>query len=124
MSTRLERRVVAKTAAYTISPAKGDRCGTTFTNRGASGSVTFTLPTPSSALAGYWYQFRGVADQNIVVATATADTLITLNDAAADSVSAETSSQKIGAVIEAFCDGTSWFANVLSVGVTQTVTTA
>ena len=58
---------IAKTAAYTI-PAKGFE-GTVFTNRGASGSVTFTLPIAPKA--GDRYAFaKSVSDQTIVVSSA------------------------------------------------------
>lgn len=121
MSTRKGfARVVAKTADYTVTAAR-DSNGTVFTNRGASGTVIFTLPPPSSVYAGWNYDFRAYADQTITVKTTTADTLVALNDIAADSVSAQTGSAIIGAFIQAFCDGTSWFVNVLSVGTTQTV---
>jgi hypothetical protein len=123
MSTRLERRVIAKTADYTVSLAR-DRSGSVFTNRGAGGTVVFTLPPASAAAKGYTYEFRGVADYAITVASAVADTLVALNDAAADSVSASTASGLIGARIDAFCDGTQWFANVVAIGVTQTIATA
>ena len=42
---------VAKTAAYTV---KATEAGTVFTNEAATGSVTFTLPTPQK---GLWYTF-------------------------------------------------------------------
>lgn len=122
MSVRLTRRVVAKTADYTIKPPM-DAPGTTFTNRGASGAVIFTLPAPGENVKGYWYRFVSHAAQDVTVKTATADTLVTKNDAAADSVAASTTNEEIGAVIEAFCDGTSWFVYGLSVGHTFTVAT-
>ncbi|MGE0590912.1 MAG: hypothetical protein AB7G23_03030 [Vicinamibacterales bacterium] len=129
MSTRLEQRVVAKTADYAISPAKGDNPGQVFTNAGASGAVVFTLPTPTRALLGFWYDFLGVADQSITVAAATADTLITKNDVAADSIALSTSGEKIGGHIRVTCVKTGsttyqWLAVGLSVGHTFTVVTA
>lgn len=123
MSTRLNRRVVAKTAAYTIKPPM-DACGTVFTNRGATGGVTFTLPAPNLGLAGYWYRFKGLADFAITVASETADTLIALDDIAADSVAIATANEIIGGEIEAFCDGVSWYASGIAVGHTYTVATA
>lgn len=119
------RPVVSKTASYTILPTDQ---GTDWNNAGASGAVTFTLPAPSPALLGVRHRFMGVADQNIIVATATADTLITKHDAAADSIALQTSSEKIGGVIEAICinnGGTyQWLAFGASVGHTFTVVTA
>lgn len=127
MSTRLERRHVAKTASYTIKPDT-DKPGTVFTNAGAGGAVTFTLPTPNKAVLGWWYRFLGVADQNIIVQPPTADTLIVINDVAADSLALQTAGQKIGGVIEVQCvesaSGTyRWSAYGITVGHTFTVVT-
>lgn len=127
MSTRHERRVVAKTADYTINPAL-DSPGTVFTNGGASGAVIFTLPAPGQGTRGWWYRFVVLADQNVTVKTATADTLLTKNDAAADSVAVSTSGEKIGAVMEAQCVETAagtfrWAVAGLSVGHTFTIAT-
>ena len=123
MSTRLERRIVRKTAAYTIRPPF-DRPGTTFTNAGATGSVTITLPAPTKAVFGWWYRFKALAAETFVVAAPTADTLVALSDAAADSVSVPT----IGGEIEAVCIETSagvyrWAASGIAVGHTYTVNT-
>lgn len=128
MSTRLARRVVAKTANYTVNPNL-DSAGTIFTNAGAAGTITFTLPAITSrAFLGFWYRFRGVADQTVTVATAVADTLLTLNDVAADSLSFSTGGQKIGAEIEAIVIETSpgvfrWAAAGQAVGFTYTIAT-
>jgi hypothetical protein len=120
----LNRAPVAKTANYQIlSPlqaATGDASGTCFTTRGAGGAVTFTLPAISAALAGVWYEFVGVANQNIGVAAA-AGTVVTFNNAAATSVTASTAGGKIGAHFRAVCDGTSWHVIGDTVGVTYTV---
>jgi hypothetical protein len=113
---------VAKTADYTIDPAV-DPSGTVFTNRGAAGAVVFTLPAARAALAGFVYTFKVHANQNVTVASNPVDTLVTLNDAAADSLAASTTNEKIGAEIRAFCDGTSWFASGVAVGHTYTIAT-
>jgi hypothetical protein len=109
------KRFVAKTADYTIlSPLTaggGDRSGTIFTNRGAVGTVNFTLPAPALALAGVHYDFVTVAAQIMGVLTATADTLITDNDATADSLS---TAARIGVQLRLVCDGTSWIATLAS----------
>lgn len=123
MSTRLERRTVRKTAAYTLRPPF-DRPGTVFTNAGAVGSVTFTLPAPTRAVLGHWYRFVALVAQAVVVAAPTADTLVALGDTAADSVQVST----IGGEIEAKCIETSagvyrWAASGVAVGHTYTVNT-
>lgn len=120
-------RIKAKTADYTIlSPATssaGDPSGTIFTNRGAAGAVTFTLPAPVAALAGVFYEFLGIADQNFAIAGAAVDTLLVVNDAAADTLTVSTASHKIGAHMRVVCDGTIWAAYGDSVGDTFTVAT-
>lgn len=114
-------RVVAKVADYAVLATDGS--GTTFTNRGAAGTVVFTLPVASPQLAGYRFRFKGHAAQTITVASSPADTLVCLNDVAADSLSLSTGGQIIGGEIEAFCDGTSWFASVITVGHAGTIAT-
>lgn len=117
------RAPVAKVNNYQIlSPATGagDASGTCFTTRGAAGAVTFTLPAVALNLMGVWYEFDGVANQNIGVAAA-AGTIVTFNNAAATSVTASTAGGKIGAHFRAICDGTSWHVIGDAVGVTYTV---
>lgn len=115
-------RIVAKTANYTIRPDV-DQSGTCFTNRGAGGAVTFTLPTPGIRCKGWYYRFYGIAGQNIIVAVPTVDTAVEFNDAAADSLALQTAGQLIGGMIEAFCDGTSWIVYGMTPGHTFTVAT-
>jgi len=110
----------AKTGNYTIAVAT-DPSGTIFTNRGAGAQVTFTLPAPAASLDGVFYEFVGVANQNLAVAGASAGQIVTFNNAAAASVTCSTASQKIGAHLTATCDGTSWWVNGDTVGVTYTV---
>jgi len=85
MSTRLEQRQVNKTANYTINSAV-DKAGQIFTNFGAGGAITLTLPTPGQGVFGWWYQFHALAAQNVVIATPVADTLVAPGDLTADSV--------------------------------------
>lgn len=80
--------------------------GSWFTNRGASGTVIFTLP--ASPKLGVWYRFSTVAAQTLTITAGTADTMIVFNDATADSVSFATGSAKIGASAEVVFDGTGW----------------
>jgi len=89
--------------------------GTFFTNTGATeAEIVFTLPAIST---GPWiFYFLAVADVNLKVSAATADTLLTFNDAEADSVSFETSSEKMGAGFMVWCDGTTVGAIPLGAG--------
>lgn len=111
--------VTAKTADYTVAVAT-DPSGACFTNRGAGGAVVFTLPAVTKQMAGTRYRFKGVANQSFTVA-GTAGEVVAFNNAAATSLACSTAGQKIGAVIEAECDGTSWILSGVSVGVTYTV---
>jgi hypothetical protein len=126
--TATQPTVTAKAANYTINPLV-DKPGTIFTNYGASGAVNFTLPAPVAALAGYVYDFLSVVDQNILVVAGTADTLIAIDDVAADSLAASTTDQKIAAYLRAICVQTGastyqWVAVTLNNGITGTVATA
>lgn len=112
----LKLPVKIKTADYTIVTGT-DASGTVFTNRGAIGTVIFTLPAPSQSIAGVFYDFIGLAAQTLTVKTATADTLIAFNDATADSMSVQTASELIGVSMRAVCDGTSWIALGTAVGI-------
>lgn len=125
MPLNLKQRVVDKSANYTVTRLN-DRPETIFTNRGATGAVTFTLPPPSFAYLGDAYNFRSVVDQNIVVAGATAGDVVTKHNAAASSVAASTNNEKIGAAIRAECIKTGdstykWLVFGVAVGHTYTV---
>ena len=86
--------VVAKTADYTVVAAD---YGKRFTTRGAGSAVNFTLPALSAVGAGWWCEFFNEADQNMTVTAADVDTEVVINDLAADSISFQTASEKIGA---------------------------
>ena len=68
--------ISAKTAAYTLI---AEDSGNIFTNRAATGSVTFTLPA-SADNDGMNAYFYAIADFAIVIATATAYTLVVPTD--------------------------------------------
>jgi hypothetical protein len=115
--------MVARATNYTVNPLV-DRAGTVFTTRGAAGAVVFTLPVISPGqLVGYFVEFLNVVDQNMSIVAPVADTLVTVNDAAADSVIFSTSNQKIGARALAQWDGTQWSVANQSVACTMTVNT-
>ena len=96
--------VLAKTADYTIT-SEDIKKNTLFTNRGASGAVVLTLPTASQDLAGHV----------ITVITVVAQTL-QVNQGAANLIrvggtsTSLTTPGAIGAFIEVFCDGSSFYA--------------
>lgn len=97
-------RTQVKTAAYQVLETDS---GTTFTTYGASASVTFTLP--SNPKAGLWYRFVIGADYEMVI-TGDADQLCTFNDLTATSVTFTTSGQHLGACLEVFADGNTFYA--------------
>lgn len=95
--------VTASTATLTA-----DDLGKTVCNVGASGTVTLTLPVPTTCTPGGDILVLSCADQTLTIASGTADTLITLNDIAADSVSLGTSSEKAGGGFVFTCVGSLW----------------
>ena len=111
--------ITVKTSSYSVLATD---MGKTFTTRGASGAVTFTLPAASSALSGAEVKFFNVADQNMLVAGADEE-IVCFNDLTADSIAFSTSSEKIGGGILAVCDGASWICVPLATEA-QTVTIA
>lgn len=86
-------RVVAKTASYTVLEADH---GTVFTTEGAGGAVTFTLPATADLPTGWYCDFFNAADQDMIVAGGTADTMVVFNDLAADSIAFSTTAEQIG----------------------------
>jgi hypothetical protein len=114
------RQVVAKTANYTVTAADNN---TIFTNQGAAGAVTFTLPTIAKGLR---YRFFGEAAQNVIVASVVTDTLVVFNDLAADSIALQTAGEIIGSGFEviANADATKWLVFVFLGAETATPTIA
>lgn len=124
MSLRMQAPTIAKTASFTVD-LNATKPGTRFTNAGAGGSVTITLPTPATGVAswdGWWCEFYGVADQTIILAAA-ANKAVTFNNAAATSIAAQTGGQKIGALLTAHWDAVlgKWHLAGAGAGVTITV---
>jgi hypothetical protein len=102
------RKISAKVAAYAVKP---EDFGTTFTNRGATASFTFTLPTVADLPAGWWCEFYGISASGFVVASAgSSDNIVALNDAGADTLTMTTTSLIIGAYVRMIWDGTSWLS--------------
>jgi hypothetical protein len=112
-------KIVAKTAAYTV---KASESGTIFTTVGATAAVTFTLP----AIADGPFRFTFIcgADVGMTVAAETADTILTMNDLAADSIAFDTTAERIGGTVEVYCDGTTLIALARMATEAQTPTIA
>lgn len=113
-----QRELIVATASVTLTAYD---VGKTVCNVGATGAVTVTLPTPASCKAGDDILVLSCADQDLTVASGTVDTLITLNDVAADSVALSTTSEKAGGGFLFTCVGSKWHVLVMCEE-TQTVT--
>ena len=94
--------VEAKTGNYTVTHQD---FGKIFTNRGAAGTITFTLPLSGAAFKGAWVEFYTAAAQSIAIATNPVDTLVVHADLTADSI---TTAATIGQHIKCISDGTGW----------------
>jgi hypothetical protein len=119
LGASLYRNISAKTAAYQILP--GD-IGKIFTNRGASGSVTLTLPVVTDIAAGWWCRFFVAANQALVIASqGSSDNITCFNELTGDTITIDTSAERIGFGCEVVWDGTGWDVFV-NQGETQTIT--
>jgi hypothetical protein len=104
----------------TAQTLKASQSGTIFHNVGLTASITVTLP--AIADGPYYFKIIQGAGYSIVVTSVVADTIITFNDAAADSVTFSSSSEIIGGHYEVICDGTSLFVLPILASEAQTVT--
>lgn len=99
-----------------------DDIGKDVFNTGATGVVTYTLPpVPSGGGRMRFINTGQVA--GIIVAALVADTMVTFNDTAADSLEMSSTNASIGGVIECVSDGSNWICWVASDGNTKTVNT-
>lgn len=87
-----QKMTVAKTASYALKVSDN---GKVFTNLGAGGAVTFTLPPIADVYDGWEVDFFVEADQTVTI-TAPSGKLIAFNNAAATSLAFSTASEKIG----------------------------
>lgn len=120
-------KVEAKTAAYQLTVNDN---GKVFTNRGAGGSVTFTLPPTTGLNVGFNARFFAcVTNQNLVIASSgSSDDIVAYNDIGADSITFSTSAKIAGASVMVIWDGTGWLCvpgtwNTGADGTTVTVAT-
>lgn len=118
---RVDGELITTTADITLGT---NDIGKIICNVGASASVTVTLPTAANCQPGGQILILSCADQNIVVTCATLDTLIIMNDIAADSTSLATSSEKAGGGFLCTCVGAKWHvAPMITEAQTQTTAT-
>jgi hypothetical protein len=94
---------IACTDATTVT---ADNSGAIYTTRGASKAITFTLPAKE---IGLHYTFLNAVGYNMTIASDAVNTMVTFNDATADSISFESENNLIGAAAWVFCDGTRWY---------------
>ena len=118
-TSQVKKKVTALTANTTLNAT---HIGGVITNRGAGGAITVTIPD-SGSHSGSWFEYYGLANQNVNFVAATAGDLVGINDAAVNSAHFNTANQLIGASAKFFSDGTSWFVVNQSVGATLTLVT-
>lgn len=111
-------RIVALTGTAQTLLARDS--GTIYHNVGLTASITVTLPAIASG--PFYFKIIQGAGFSIVVTSVVADTIITFNDAAADSVTFSTSSELIGGHYEVLCDGTNLFVLPILASEAQTLT--
>ncbi len=103
--TRREMRIPIEAVTSNRTLTQNDN-GKLFTNRGATGSVTFTLPTPGAAYKGMFFDFFVVADYALVLSAT--EGIVADDNNTADAVSYATADEMVGGSFRAVCDGTSW----------------
>ena len=101
--------VITHASSATLTIGESGACVTT---EGSAGAVTLTLPAVASS-KGVHYWFVNAEDQNMIIA-APADTMVTFNDVAADSIAFSTSSEKVGGGAFTYCDGAKWMMQLMT----------
>jgi hypothetical protein len=102
---------------YTL---KANQSGAIIHNAGITEATTLTLP--AIADGPFYFKIIQGAGYAITVTSVVADTIITFNDVAADSVTFSTTSEIIGGSYEVFCDGTYLFVLPVLASEAQTLT--
>ena len=110
---------VTKTANYQVLSTDNL---TLFDNTGATGAVTFTLPAIAN---GYFFAFRAVANQNLLITSTEGSNIVGFNNATASTISFQTGSAIIGGQLIFYTNPakTQWIVESASAGA-NTVTTA
>lgn len=98
MNGRAQRTVEVKTANYTV--LAGTDNGKTFTNEGASGAITFSLP---AATVGQWYRFKAKAAQELRVDPNGTETIALPSSGAQQAAGAYLTMDAIGEGFEIEC---------------------
>lgn len=114
--------VTAKTASYQVLESD---YGVHFTNKGAGGAVTFTLPPIAGLVSGWHATFSSaVLAQNFIIASSDGNDMIAMNDIAASSLTFSTASEIAGATVKCTFDGALWICeiNLGTDGQTVTIT--
>jgi hypothetical protein len=107
----IELPYTVKAASATLTRSDS---GNVITTYGATAAVTITLPTP--VFKGWWCLIVNAVDQNLTVTAGTADTLITHNNAGADSVDFDQTNNKIGQAVLVISDGNAYHALQVTAG--------
>jgi len=81
-------------ATRTVLASEAGRCFV------ATGANNFTLPATADCEPGVQFIFQQIADANLVVTGETAGDIISRNNAAADTLTFSTASNKIGAAVQ------------------------
>jgi hypothetical protein len=108
ISNSWTNQVVITGTTYTVTDTQNN----TLFIVNPSGACTITLPA-ITASRGLRYGFYSIADQNMIIQSAVAGDLIGLGNAAADTLTFSTSSEKIGAMAEVVgYNNASWLCEV------------
>ncbi len=102
-------KVYTKTSDFTVLATQS---GAIFNTTGATANVNFTLPAVTTT--GFVAYFFNTVDFNMTVTSAEGDNIVMKNDVDLDSISFQTTSEKIGGACMLVSDGTNWMAFILS----------
>lgn len=111
--------IVSAHAGSTYTITTGD-FGAIHTNRGG-GALTYTIPAPSDANKGCWFDVVVVAAGDNVLSCS--EGLNLLNNASADTLTIGTNNEEIGNAVHLVSDGTAWlvFLSIAAEAATTTV---